>query len=609
MDPAQLFTPLLADPLSLFFSAVIVLVSLPAAVHSLGYLKGEYPPKKIAAAWALFAAFVLSMLFVVTASNALFFLVAWEIMSLVSYAFVVFDTERERSVRAGLIYMVMTHVGTALITAAFLILYAHAGSFDLAAMKAAARDLPSQTRNLLFFLFLAGFGTKAGIVPLHVWLPYAHPQAPSHVSALMSGVMIKTAIYGIIRFIIGVLGVEAWWWGNVVLAVASVSCLIGVIYALMEHDLKRLLAYHSVENIGIILLGVGASMVFMGTGMPVLALLALSAGLYHTVNHAIFKSLLFLGAGNILKSTGLRDMEKMGGLARTMPWTAGTFLAGALAISAMPPFNGFVSEWLTLQSLFLGAVSSSSAVKILMSAYAAVLALTGGLAAACFVKAFGISFLAMPRSEQAREAREVPSSMLYASVFLAGLALLFGLAAAPVLRILTEIASSATGLDASGVAFTLNNMVLAPTSGGGTYLSAPYIALAILLAGCAVYAAVRLFFAPNAVTRGRTWDCGYYALGPRTEYTATAFSKPFRIVFGFLLRPYRRTEKIQESRYHMKSMRYEVHTVPVIKQYLYDPALALIMRAAKNMRRLQTGSIHIYIAYIFITVLLLIFFL
>jgi hydrogenase-4 component B len=344
MFPISIFTPLSVDPLSLFFIAVILLVSVPAAVHSAGYLRGEYPGKKITLAWVLLLAFVASMVLVVTASNALFFLIVWEIMSLVSYAFVVFDTEHERSIKAGLIYIVMTHIGTALITAAFLVLYSHAGSFDFTAMKAAARTLPAPTRDLLFFLFLAGFGTKAGVVPLHVWLPYAHPQAPSHVSALMSGVMIKTAVYGIIRFIIGVLGVDAWWWGNVVLLVGSASCLIGVIYALIERDLKRLLAYSSVENVGIIMLGVGASMVFMGTGMPVLALLALSAGLYHTVNHAIFKSLLFLGTGNILRSTGLRDTEKMGGLARTMPWTAGTFLVGALAISAIPPFNGFAGS-------------------------------------------------------------------------------------------------------------------------------------------------------------------------------------------------------------------------------------------------------------------------
>ncbi|MFA5271359.1 MAG: proton-conducting transporter membrane subunit, partial [Candidatus Omnitrophota bacterium] len=308
----------LLDPLSLFFVFTILLISLPSAIYSIGYLKGHYSVRKRLYNWVLFVLFVFSMLLVVTVNNALIFLICWELMSLVSYFLVIFDHKNEKSVFAGIIYLVMTHIGTALITASFLIMYKYAGSFDFVTIKASIQNIPVFTKNLIFIFLLLGFGTKAGIVPLHIWLPYAHPQAPSHISSLMSGVMIKTGIYGMIRFIIFILGVESLWWGSLVLIIAVASCLVGVIYALMEHDIKKLLAYHSVENIGIILLGVGASMVFLKLNFPVLAAFSLAVGLYHLINHAIFKGLLFLCAGSVYKATGTRDMEKLGGLIKKM---------------------------------------------------------------------------------------------------------------------------------------------------------------------------------------------------------------------------------------------------------------------------------------------------
>lgn len=609
MDVVPQFIPLMPDYLSLFFTGIILLVSIPAAVHAVGYFRGHYPVNRIRLAFTLLISFILLMIAVVTATNALVFLIVWELMSLVSYFLVVFDCEENRSVRAGLIYIVMTHIGTAFITAAFLIIYSHAGSFEFSAFKAACLALPSPTKNLLFFLFFIGFGTKAGMIPLHIWLPYAHPQAPSPVSAIMSGVMIKTAIYGMIRFIICVLGVDAWWWGNVILVIASVSCLGGVIYALMEHDIKKLLAYHSVENIGIILLGVGACMIFMKKGMPIPAVLALTAGLYHTLNHAIFKSLLFLGAGNVYKATGLRNIEKMGGLIKTMPWTAATFLFGAMAISALPPLNGFVSEWLTLQAFFTGALAGTNSMKMLMALYASALALTGGLAAACFVKVFGISFLAMPRSKKAEDAKEVSGSMLGPVIFLAACTVIFGLAAVPVIKIISAVASQAAGINIEGVSFSLNNVSLAPLSGSGIAVSPLVIAGLLALIAAAMYAGIRIFTGKREVAAGSTWGCGYYNLGSRTEYTSTAFSKPFRIVFSFILRPYKKTEKIKETHYHVKSMRYEVYTTPVIKEYLYRSTFNFVMRTAGILRRLQAGQIHLYITYIIITLFLLIVFL
>lgn len=605
MEYLKLNFSLSTDPLSLFFLIVIFLISIPSAVYSIGYLKSDYSAPRLTLSWALSILFVLSMALVVTAKNALLFLIAWEAMSLVSYFLVTFDGH-DRSVRAGTIYIVMTHIGTAFITAAILILFRQSGSFDFQAIRAAAQNMPGRIKDIVFLLFFIGFGTKAGIVPLHIWLPYAHPQAPSHISSIMSGVMIKTAIYGMLRFIIFILGVNSVWWGNLVILMALVSCVVGVMYALMEHDLKRLLAYHSVENIGIILLGVGTAMIFIKMNHPVIAILALAAGLYHLINHAIFKGLLFLCAGAVYKATGTRNMEHMGGLIKNMPWTAASFLLGAMAISAIVPLNGFVSEWLTLQAFFLGALASPAGYKIFMCVSASLLALTGGLAAACFVKAFGITFLAMPRSAKCEEAREAPFSMKAALVFLSLLTVVFGVCASTILKLLTTVAGSVSNIDTRAISLTLNNFTLMPQGTSGTYLSSPGIALALIATIGLAFLGVRFGFGKRKVKIGSTWDCGYYNLGPRTEYTATAFSKPFRIAFNFFLLPYSRTEKIRDSFYHVRSFKYEVFTTPVFKRYIYEPALKILFKTANIVRKMQPGSINIYIAYIFIMIIMLI---
>ncbi|MCX5678603.1 MAG: proton-conducting transporter membrane subunit [Candidatus Omnitrophica bacterium] len=599
---------LIFDPLSLFFLVVISIVSLPSAVYSIGYLRGECAALKAVLAWSLLFFFVISMALVVTAGNLLVFLVAWEIMSLVSYLLVVFDTKNKESVRAGTIYIVMTHIGTAFLVAAFLIMYKHANSFDLAAIKNACTTMPLQERNIVFLLLLIGFGTKAGIVPLHIWLPYAHPQAPSHISSIMSGVMIKTAIYGIIRFVIFILGVNSSWWGVLILILAVISCLVGVIYALMEHDIKRLLAYHSVENIGIILLGVGMAMFFLSMNMPYLAVFSMAAGLYHLINHAIFKGLLFLCAGSVYKATGTRDIEKLGGLIKNMPQTAACFLIGAMAISALPPLNGFVSEWLTFQAFFMGILTAVGGAKLFLGICAAMLALTSGLAAACFVKAFGITFLARPRSHYAQNAKEASFSMRAGMFFLAILTAVFGLGASFIIKLLAKVAGAATGINTLGMNFALNNFgTLDVHHGKGIYLSTPLLAFVLIVLGITAFVIYRFFGRGKAVIY-KTWDCGYYTLDSRNEYTATAFSKPFRVVFSFFLQPYRKTVKIRDSFYHIKSFTYETHTTKVFKKYVYIPVLTLIFRSARFMRKIQPGSIHLYLSYIFVTVLLLLFF-
>lgn len=584
----QLF---LFDPLAIFFLTVITLVCVPSAIFSIGYL-GEETLKKKTLAWALLVIFVLSMCFTVVSGNLFSFLIFWELMSLASYFLVVFDFKHEKSIRAGTIYLVMTHIGTACLMAAFFILYNYAHSFDYAAVKQVIVLLSPQARNAIFLLLLIGFSTKAGVVPVHIWLPYAHPQAPSHVSSIMSGVMIKIAIYGMVRFFITLLGPGSSWWGALTLVLGVISCLVGVIYALMDHDLKKLLAYHSVENIGIILLGVGLSMFFNSLGIGAVAVLSMCAGLYHLINHALFKGLLFLCSGSVFKQTGLRDMEKMGGLIKVMPITALFFLIGAMCISALPPLNGFVSEWLTFQAFFSGILQSQGAVKIFMFLSVAGLALTSGLAAACFVKAFGITFLAMPRSVRAREAKEVGFSMKVGMASLAVLVVLFGIGAGFIAPLLLRVSCAVLSFENAQESFRIVS-VLPPM-------------IAITLVACAL--AIFLWFKFGLRTkqvRYNTWDCGYYDLDSRNEYTATAFSKPFRIAFSFFLLPYRKSEKIRDSFYHVRKFTYETHTTLVFRNYFYEPLVRLVYSAASKMRKLQPGSIHLYILYIFITLAVL----
>lgn len=596
----------LTDPLSLFFLFTVLLVSIPSAVYSIGYLKGEYSSGKTALSWALVVIFILAMAFVVTAGNLLVFLIAWEVMSLVSYFLVTSDNSDHKSVRAGTIYIVMTHIGTAFIAAAFFIMFSHSGSFDILAIKDSCKTMPLSTKNLLFILMLIGFGTKAGIVPLHVWLPYAHPQAPSHVSSIMSGAMIKTAVYGMLRFVIFILGVNASWWGSVIIVLALSSCLVGVTYALMERDIKKLLAYSSIENMGIVMLGVGTSVLLFRMNLPVLAVFAMSAGLYHLINHALFKALLFSSAGAVYKITKTRNIEKMGGLIKTMPWTAASFLVGSMAISAIIPFNGFVSEWLTLQALFNGAVAAPGMYKIFMAVSASLLILTGGLAAATFVKAFGIMFLGMPRTSSAEEAEDIGFSMKAVFVFFASLVLIFGIVSGPIIRMLVNISGCATGIDTGGITFTLNNFTLSSGAGNSVFLSVPILAAIITVI---IILTVLVYYFISGKRRSvsyRTWDCGYYNLDSRTEYSATAFSKPFRIAFSFFLLPYTKTEKIRETFYYVKSFKYEVFTTPVFKKYIYEPAINIVLKLAGMLKKMQPGSIHLYIAYIFFTVIVLI---
>ncbi len=595
------------DPLAAFFVLVISLTGSAVSIFALGYVREFYGRHSVGALGALYNAFLLSMTLVVLADDGFFFLVAWEIMSLVSYFLVVTEHEKAEVRYAGFFYLIMTHVGTAFIIVTYLVFYQQAGSFSFEAFRHLSEPLPQALRSVAFVTALIGFGTKAGIVPLHVWLPYAHPAAPSHVSALMSGVMIKTAIYGMVRVYFDFLGGEfPWWWGFVVLTVGAVSALLGVMYALMEHDLKSLLAYHSVENIGIILMGIGAGMIFQSYGLTQLAALGLLAGLYHTINHAMFKGLLFLGAGSLLYATHTRNMEEYGGLIRKMPWTAFFFLVGAVSISALPPSNGFVSEWLTFQSLFLSFQIPDLLVKMMLPIGAAMLALTGVLALACFAKAFGISFLAMPRSAHARHAREVPVTMRTGMAGLSILCVLLGVAPMVAVPAIDLVTTPLIGVSIADKVLAEGGLALMPMGVGVAAISTPV--LGILLALLIPLAWLMAVVAGGRLHKRfyRTWGCGI-PLNPRMEYTATGFAQPIKQVFSTIYRPTVKleTELQKESRYFAKRMHFETHIEPVFEKYLYDPVVRSLNAAADRLRIVQPGSLQLYLSYIFVTLLIL----
>ena len=497
------------DPLASFFLLTISLVGLAASVYALGYVTEFYGRVPISLLGSLFNGFLLSMTLVVIADNGFFFLLVWELMSLFSYFLVVTEHEKSDVRYAGLFYLIMTHVGTAFIVLTFLLLFQGSGSFSFEAFRQPDQALSDGMRTIAFLTALIGFGTKAGIVPLHVWLPYAHPAAPSHISALMSGVMIKTAIYALLRVYFDFFGGHfPWWWGFVTLAIGAVSALLGVMYALMEHDLKSLLAYHSVENIGIILLGIGAGMIFHSYGLEELAALGLIAGLYHTINHAVFKALLFFGAGSLLYATHTRNMEEYGGLLRRMPWTGAFFLIGAVSIAALPPTNGFISEWLVFQTLFLSYEMPSLLMKLMLPIAAAMLALTGVLALTCFAKAFGISFLALPRSSHAKHAEEVPCSMRIGMGFLAAGCIALGLAPMLVVPVMDRVTASMIGTSIADRMVALGGWALAPVNVEFSSLSSPVLGLVLAATAACGLGLVALYGGTRAHRYGKTWGCG-----------------------------------------------------------------------------------------------------
>ena len=593
------------DSLAGFFNLALAILGSATAVYSLGYLKAFEGRRNLGLFGFLYHLLFLSLTIVFTAANAFLFLIAWEVMALAAYGLVTFDHEDQEARRAGLLYVIMAHIDAGCLLLGFVLLTQASGSAEFSAFREAAAHLSNGRQAAAFMLFFLGFGIKAGVIPFHIWLPAAHPVAPSNISALLSSIVIKTGIYGMIRVFLDALGVLPAWTGVLVLIVGVGSAVLGVLYALMEHDLKRLLAYHSIENIGIILMGLGSALIFRVVGYPRLAAVALIAAMFHTLNHAIFKCLLFLGAGSAVHATGTRNMEKLGGLIRPMPVTAFCFLVGAVAISGLPPLNGFVSEWLTYQSLLSGFGATKGLTRMLFPIAGSMLALTGALAAACFVKAFAITFLALPRTTLPSSAHEAPRSMLIGMGGLTAACVALGLGVTWFLPVFDSITEQLLGLRV-GASLVNDRWVLSTGASHGGTVSTAIIAigLLILVVPAAVWVAMGNRRLPRS--RGPVWDCGLPGLSNENEYTATAFSKALRMIFSALYQPRRDIQAVFDvSPYYPKEIHFESEIEPTFEKRLYAPLQGLILWFSGKMRGIQAGSIHAYLAYVFITLIVL----
>jgi len=593
------------DGLGAFFLILIGVVGIPASIYGFGYSEAYEGRYSLRLLGMMFNILPLVLSLQVLADNALTFLLCWEAMSLSAYWLALTENDHPETIRAANWYIAMTHAGFALLVAMFFLLSGGELTTSFASMRAGASTLTPLLRNIIFLLALFGFGSKAGIVPLHIWLPMAHPVAPSHVSAMMSGVVIKMGIYGILRVGLDLLGGGPAWWGALILGIGSLSAILGILYALMQTDLKKLLAYSSVENIGIILIGIGAGFIFHTYGLMTLSALAFIGGLYHAINHASFKGLLFLGAGSVLHATHTRDMELMGGLIKKMPVTAFFFLVGAASISALPPLNGFASEWLILQSLLGGFSISAPGISILLPVAVGMLALTSGLAASGFVKAFGVTFLAIPRSDEAAHAHESPLSMRIGMGILALACLGLGLAPFAVLPVLSGVLSGLGGLPAAPVAFTTNISLQTPQAFG--QMSPTLVLLGLLIVFAVIPLVMRLLRVNRRLRVSDTWGCGRVGQTPRMEYTSTAFAEPLRRVFAELYRPSKEVtiDFHPDSKYFVQSIEYNSEIRPWFEEFLYQPLLNAAQWVSLRVRRLQSGSLHAYLAYLFIVLSLM----
>ncbi len=601
------------DLLSGFFLVVVGLLAFFVSIYSIGYVKGFLGHRSITSLVVFYALFLAGMLLVVLADDAFFFLISWEMMTAASYFLVLFEDEKMENRRAAFLYLVVAHVGAIAILLSFGIMAGLAsgftgfGSYTFDAMR--ETELPAGWASLAFLLAFFGFSAKAGVIPLHVWLPEAHPVAPSNVSALMSGVMLKTAIYGIVRVVFDLIGVFPWWWGALVLVFGLVSAVMGVLYALMQHDLKRLLAYHSVENIGIILIGIGLAMIFSSFDMSLLAALALIAGLYHTLNHAMFKGLLFMGAGAVLHATHERNMEEMGGLIRFMPWTAALFLIGCISISALPPFNGFVSEWLTYQAFLLSPALPSPLLNLLIPLGAALLALTSALAAACFVKAFGVTFLGHQRGHHQGRVHEVRWSMRIGMLLAALTCLGLGVLPTVVIQWMDPIAEDLVGGTIASSASGFGWMWLTPVAAERASYSAPIAFLVILAVVVVTY--LLLHTRSGAIRRVPLWDCGFEKVTSRMQYTATSFSMPLRRIFGYLFSIKENVKQLPPVTHPAfpERLHYHLRVRDRIWGWLYQPVIDASFWLSRRIGRMQHGHIQVYLIYSFVTIVVLLIFL
>ena len=585
------------DALAAFFLVVANLGGALASLYALGYGRHEAAPLRVL---PYFPAYLAGMNLVVLADDAFSFLVAWEFMSLSSWALVMANHGAPENARAGYIYLIMASFGTLTLLLVFGVLAGPQGDYAFEAIR--AHHPEPLAAALVLMLALAGAGSKAGLFPLHVWLPLAHPAAPSHVSALMSGVMTKVAVYGFVRIVFDLVGEPAWWSSLVVLAVAGITTVLGVLYALMQHDLKRLLAYHTVENIGIIFIGLGLALAFHAARMDLPAALALTAALFHVLNHSIFKSLLFFGAGAVLTATGERNMEHLGGLIQRMPKTAIAFLVGCAAISALPPLNGFVSEWLTFQAILIGPELPQWGLRFMIPTVGALLALSAALAAACFVKAYGVVFLGRPRTPAAESAQEVDRFSLTAMFILAALCFLAGVLPGPVIDLLAPVVQSLIGARMPVQTF-LPWASIVPIAESRSSYNGLIILLFLGVSGTLTAMFIHRL-ATRATRRSDIWDCGYPDPSTATQYTSSSFAMPIRRVFGttvFLVR-----EKVDMPRPgETRAAHFHVKVIDPVWRFAYGPAARAVLRTAGVLNQLQFLTIRRYLTLVFATLVIL----
>jgi formate hydrogenlyase subunit 3/multisubunit Na+/H+ antiporter MnhD subunit len=579
------------DALAAFFIIVVNLGGAAASLFALGYGRNEKTPERVLPFYPMYLA---AMNLVVLADDAFSFLLSWEFMSLTSWALVIAHHRDRENMRAGYIYLLMASFGTLALLLAFGLLAGSNGNYVFDAIR--ATHPAAALSAMVLVLALVGAGSKAGIVPLHAWLPLAHPAAPSHVSALMSGVMTKVAVYGFVRIVFDLLGPPAWWWSMALLAAGGITAVMGVLYALMQHDLKRLLAYHTVENIGIIYIGLGLALAFKAQGMAIAAALALTAGLFHVFNHSVFKSLLFFGAGSVLNAAGERDMEHLGGLIHRMPQTAFVFLVGCVAISALPPLNGFVSEWLTFQAILLSPQLPSWGLKLLVPAVGALLALSAALAAACFVKAFGVTFLGRPRTPAAADARETDGNSLAAMFALAALCLVAGILPGIFIDALAPVTHALVGVSMpqqSGLEW----LTIVPIAESRSSYNGLLVFVFVTLSGSlAAFAIHRL--ASDKLRRGPAWDCGYPDPSPVTQYTASSFAQPIRRVYGTAVFRAREIGEMPPPG-SIGPARLTIELRDPIWDALYAPVASAIGFATERINILQFLTIRRYLSLVF----------
>lgn len=585
------------DLLASFFLAVINFGGAAASLFAIGYGRHAQTPQRVL---PFFAAFLGGMNLVLLADDAFSFLLSWELMSVTSWGLVISHHGEEANRRAAYVYLVMASFGTLALLLAFGLLAGADGSYSFEAIRATAHA--PTTAALVLFLLLLGAGSKAGLVPLHVWLPLAHPAAPSHVSALMSGVMTKVAVYGFIRIIFDLLHAPSWSSSLVILLLGGLTAVLGILHAIQEDDLKRLLAYSTIENIGIIFIGLGLAMAFKANQMDGAAALALTAALFHVFNHSLFKSLLFFGAGAVLTATGTGKLERLGGLIHRMPITSFAFLVGSFAISALPPLNGFVSEWLTFQAILQSPTLPQWGLKIAIPAVGGLMALSAALAAACFVKAFGIVFLGRPRSPEAETAKEVDRWSLSAMLLLAALCVLAGLLPGFLIDAIMPVVRQVVGGQ------------MPPQS------SVPWLSIipigesrssynGLLVFGFAAFAALSAAliirrFASRAVRRSAPWGCGYSRIDSGMQYSPAGFAQPIRRVFGSIL--FRARDEVDmPAPGDTRSAHFRLIVHDLVWQGIYAPVARAVSTVADKLNRLQFLTIRRYLSLVFASLVIL----